>query len=275
MLATAIKISGKRLLIAIVQTVMVLAIVIVAVIAIAKMIVHVKDLTKNSFLSPFFSFEENGDFMLKCFHNMKLNIIYSKEFEVERIVNTLKKIDWYKANGYTIQLPASLDVSNITTLSKEIIFESVEKEYFEQNYINSKKYIEDNWSNIGIELLKNIKETSLVLQDCYNIQLTRYGVGGSYHLPNSIIINIQRMFEFGLLKTIAHESVHLSIQKLVEKYNVKHWYKERIVDLLLNKFVPKVNSFQKISIDTQKVDQIFKEFYPNIDKILRKTGSLE
>jgi hypothetical protein len=94
-------------------------------------------------------------------------------------------------------------------------------------------------------------------------------------MPNKIIINIQRMFEFGLLKTIAHESVHLSIQLMVEKYNIKQWPKERVVDLLLQEFAPKVNSFQKMSIDTTKIDEIFKKEYPDVNKILSSVGSLE
>lgn len=204
---------------------------------------------------------------------MKLNILYSEDFEVKRIIGTLKRIDWYKANGYTVQLPASLVAIDYSLLTEGDIKSAVSKEYSEQNYIESKKYIEDHWNNVGEELLKNIKNTSLVTQECYDIHLTRYGVGGSYHLPNKIIINIQRMFEYGLLKTIAHESVHLSIQSLVEKYNVRHWVKERVVDLLLEQFAPKVNSFQKIPIETKDIDETFKKEYPNIDLILRSLGA--
>ncbi len=206
---------------------------------------------------------------------MKLNILYSQELEVERIINTIKRLDWYKANGYTVQLPESLDVSDITNISPELIRVAISKDYNEQNYLVSQKYIEDHWGSVSDEFSKNIKNTSLLLQDAYDIQLTRYGVGGSYHTPNKIIINIQRMFEFGLLKTIAHESVHLSIQSMVEKYNIKQWPKERVVDLLLQEFAPKVNSFQKMSIDTTKIDEIFKKEYPDLDKILSSVGALE
>lgn len=206
---------------------------------------------------------------------MKLNILYSPELEIECITNTIKRLEWYKANGYTVQLPESLDISDVGAITSETIENSILKEYDEQNYLVSKKYIEDHWIPVGDELSKNIKNTALTLQDSYDIQLTRYGVGGSYHMPNKIIINIQRMFEFGLLKTIAHESVHLSIQSMVEKYNIKQWPKERVVDLLLQEFAPKVNSFQKMSIDTTKIDEIFKKEYPDVDKILGSIGALE
>ncbi|HAT68063.1 MAG: hypothetical protein A2481_01215 [Candidatus Yonathbacteria bacterium RIFOXYC2_FULL_47_9] len=206
---------------------------------------------------------------------MKLNILYSKDFEVERVVDTLKRIDWYKTNGYTVQLPEGLDVSDPSIVTREDIEIAVSKEYDEQNYIGSKKYIEDHWDDIGNELLKNIKNTSLATEEYYDIHITRYGVGGSYHLPNKIIINIQRMFEYGLLKTTAHESIHLAIQPLVEKYNVKHWVKERVVDLILEQLVPKVNSFQKMPIEIERTDEVFKEKYPNIDLILKSLGDSE
>lgn len=208
-------------------------------------------------------------------NNMKLNILYSPELEVERIINTLKRVGWYKENGYTVQLPESLDISDVTSITPESVKIAVSEDYNEQNYLGSKKYIEEHWNSVGEELTKNIKNTSLVLQNSYDIQLTRYGVGGSYHMPNKIIINIQRMFEFGLLKTIAHEGVHLSIQSMVEKYNVKHWHKERVVDLLLQEFAPKVSSFQKMSINTTKIDEIFRKEYPDVDKVLSSLILLE
>ena len=83
------------------------------------------------------------------------------------------------------------------------------------------------------------------------------------------------MFEYGLLKTTAHESIHLAIQPLVEKYNVKHWVKERVVDLILEQLVPKVNSFQKMPIEIERTDEVFKEKYPNIDLILKSLGDSE
>ena len=66
---------------------------------------------------------------------MKLNILYSKDFEVERVVDTLKRIDWYKTNGYTVQLPEGLDVSDPSIVTREDIEIAVSKEYDEQNYV--------------------------------------------------------------------------------------------------------------------------------------------
>lgn len=206
---------------------------------------------------------------------MKLNIHYSVDFEVERIWATIKKFEWYKTNGYTVNLPESLDLSNIDKITKEDIQEAVTKEYDEQNYLSSKKYIEDNWINFNEAFVSSVLVTGLVIQDHYTIFLTRYGVGGSYNLPNTIIINIKRMFEFGLVMTIAHETTHLLIQPLIVKYKVDHWVKERIVDMLLEKFAQKLNKFQRIPIDTQKIDEVFNKNYPDVECILKSLESPE
>lgn len=206
---------------------------------------------------------------------MKLNIYYSIDFEVERILGTIKKIEWYKTNGYTVNLPESLDLSDIDKITKEDIKEAVTKEYEEQNYLLAKKYIEGNWIKFDEAFVANALSTKLVIQDQYAILLTRYGVGGSYNLPNKIIINIRRMFEFGLIMTIAHETTHLLIQPLVEKYNIDHWIKERIVDMLLEQFAQKLNKFQSIPVDTQKIDEVFNKNYPDVELILKLLGSPE
>ena len=54
----------------------------------------------------------------------------------------------------------------------------------------------------------------------------------------------------------------------VEKYNINHWTKERLVDLLFDKFAPKINKIQTISIDTNLIDESFEKNYPNVEKII-------
>ncbi len=204
---------------------------------------------------------------------MKLNIHYSMDYEVERIGSTLRRLAWYQENGYKPILPESLDISDLPKITKEITMEAVSKEYNEQPYLEAKKYIEGHWSSVVEEFVKGVKSTDLVLHDEYEISLTRYGVGGSYWLPNEIKINIVKMYEVGLMKTIVHEATHLTIQKFIDRYKIEHWVKERIVDLLLEQFAPKLNEFQFMPIETQKIDETFKLHYPNVELILKSLGS--
>ena len=69
--------------------------------------------------------------------------------------------------------------------------------------------------------------------------------------------------------TIIHEIIHLSIQELIEKYEVEHWEKERIVDLIVFKIVPEIAKMQNISIDTKPIDEGFEKYYPDIEKVVK------
>src|SRR3989339_173648 len=142
---------------------------------------------------------------------MKFNIYYSIDFDVDRVLETINKFEWFKSNNYSVILPKYLDLSDIKKITKEDVKKVILKEYNEQDYLKQKEYLENN--------VEKIKSTTLVLSKDYNIYFTKYGVGGSYHLPNKIVININRCFEFGLLRTIIHEIIHLSIQLFVRKNN--------------------------------------------------------
>ncbi|OGD66789.1 hypothetical protein A2442_01540 [Candidatus Campbellbacteria bacterium RIFOXYC2_FULL_35_25] len=201
---------------------------------------------------------------------MKFNIYYSIDFDVDRVLETINKFEWFKSNNYSVILPKYLDLSDIKKITKEDVKKVILKEYNEQDYLKQKEYLENNLEKLILNenIEEKIKSTTLVLSKDYNIYFTKYGVGGSYHLPNKIVININRCFEFGLLRTIIHEIIHLSIQLFVEKYNINHWTKERLVDLLFDKFAPKINKIQTISIDTNLIDESFEKNYPNVEKII-------
>ncbi|MBU4246187.1 hypothetical protein KKG48_00090 [Patescibacteria group bacterium] len=204
---------------------------------------------------------------------INLDIKYSFDYEKERIKSTLDKADWFIKNGYSkwIKLPEGkkLDEIEINTSTEDYLLNKVEEEYNEQDYIKTKNIINEQWFKFAPKLEKYFKETSLKQEDVYIIQLTKYGVGGSYNLPNKVILNFQNKLELALFKIPVHEIVHLSIQSFVEKYNVDHWVKERIVDLILEKITPELNIMQKLSIDTKPIDESFEKHYPNIEDIIK------
>ncbi len=201
---------------------------------------------------------------------MKFNIRYSVDFEVKRILDAISRLEWFRSNNYTVILPESLNLSDAKKITEEDIKDAVLKEYNEQDYLKQKEYLENNLNSLIEECFaeKNL-DTDLSLSNQYDIHLTKYGVGGSYNLPNRIIANIRRSFEFGLARTIIHEIIHISIQPLVDKYNVDHWKKERIVDLLFDKFSSRINRMQKVPIDTKSIDESFEKHYPNIEEIIK------
>jgi len=202
---------------------------------------------------------------------IKLDIQYSFEYEKERIKYTLGKAVWFIENGYSksIKLPAGkkLDEINIST-STDYLFDKLE-EYNSSDYEKMKSNLNEQWSSFVVKLEKYFEETLLKQEDSYIVQLTKYGVGGSYNLPNTVILNFQNRTGTALFRTIVHETIHLSIQSFVDKYKVDHWVKERIVDLIFQKLDPELNMMQKLSIDTQLIDQSFEKHYPNIEAVIK------
>lgn len=159
---------------------------------------------------------------------MKINIKFGKEFDKNRIKNTIVKLDWYKKHGYRPQLPGGIDDKS----TDSEILEKVSQEYEEESYNNIAKILLNEFSVFSDKL-----EQSLVdifgknIQTNFNVYLTKYGVGGSYWLPNEIILNVNNKF---IVKTFVHEIIHLMIEENVKKYNIKQFEKERTVDLILH-----------------------------------------
>lgn len=208
---------------------------------------------------------------------IKLTVKFSPEYEVERIKWTLGKLQWYKDNGYNPKFPSGLETGLGTDISDDQIRDSVDAEYKEDDYKTQETYLLEKWNKVVDEASTEIKKTSLISRDTYTIYLTKYGVGGSYNYPDSIIINIKYMYYKGLLSTVFHEMIHLIIHTWITEYKVSHWQKERIVDLLTMKFAPQIqiNPNKPIPIEiTEPVDRIFNEHYPNIELVIKNVGLL-
>jgi len=60
-----------------------------------------------------------------------------------------------------------------------------------------------------------------------------------------------------LARVIFHEMIHLAIEPLIKKYNVPHWRKERVVDLLYKELLPEFSFKQKIPEKVHTVDNAF------------------
>ncbi len=204
--------------------------------------------------------------------NIALKFKYSPECEKERIKHTLDKSDWYIKNGYSnwIKLPENIKLTDIDgNKSIDILLNKAEKEYNQKDFNDVEEIVKKQWVKFSPKLEQYFEEASLVPEDFYLIELTKYGSAGSYNLPNKIIVNIQGRFGIGVSKALIHEMVHLSIQKLIDKYNVDHWVKERIVDLVLSRIIPDVATMQNIPIKTNGVDTIFNKYYPNIEGVVK------
>lgn len=193
--------------------------------------------------------------------NLEFN--FSINEEAKRVKNTLRKLSWYKENGYNPNFPKDLDLENLTT---EKIEQTISSEFDISIYEQKQYEIEKIWKDINKNFTKNLRSLDLPLQEKYLINLTKYGVGGSYWLPNEIIINYEKIENLSYV--ISHEIIHLTIENLIKENNIDHWTKERIVDLIYNRFHSEKSNLQTNPDEPEKVKEIFDRYFPDIKKVI-------
>lgn len=205
--------------------------------------------------------------------NPNIVTIYSTELEIKRVKNTFKKIDWFKEKGYwpRIRLPKLLaDKTSLNSTDESLIKNAVYEEYDEQKYISFSIETKKRWDAVCRKFDLSTIFSPLKLQKEYDIQLTQYGVGGSYYLPNHIVVNIHMKRSGSIESTLLHEIIHLSIQKLIDKYSVAHWHKERLVELIILKNLPEVAYEQNLPKEAYKVDKLFEQPYSDIESLIMR-----
>jgi len=185
-----------------------------------------------------------------------LNIKYSKKLEEQRIEKTLERLSWYDKLGYRPRFPEKINPRKDSLKKIKI---ALEDEFNEKDYKKTEKEILRNFSKVEnfCNKLKNVCGKNAKKE--YEIILTRYGVGGSYSLPNRIILNINSKSK---LNTILHEITHLMIEKYILKHNIEQNQKERIVDLILKS--------KGVSLRNYKMQERGKNHKENIDGLFKK-----
>ena len=203
---------------------------------------------------------------------IKLDIKYSLEYERERIKNTLNEAGWFIENGYSnwIKLPAGKKLEEIDVkTSEKYLLDTAQEEYVDDDYEKIRGLINEQWFKFAPKLERYFAETLLKPEEIYVVQITKYGVGGSYHVPNTVILNFNNKSELALFRNTIHEIIHLSIQSFINEYKISHWIKERIVDQIFQKIDPELGIMQKRDIDTKSVDLAFEKYYPKIEELIK------
>ena len=207
---------------------------------------------------------------------IKINIQYSVQKEVERVLDTINRIDGSIKRGYDIEkllFPQNLSYKDFKLMDKKQIEELIIKEYDINDYEKNIKYIQDRWIQIEPNLSKGIEKMKIPLIPKFNIIFTKYGIVGSYCSPNTIIVNFQKFYYEGVLRSIIHESIHLIINPFILKYKIDHWSKERIVDLIFLDIFPKLSKM-KVILNTSELDKIFYKYFPNIEEVIFRISEL-
>lgn len=205
----------------------------------------------------------------------KINIIYGKEFDTQRVKKTISDIGWFIKNNYqykNFSFPKNLDKEKLQSYTEDEIKNAVISEYNDDKYKEFESVIINNWEKVFAELKSAFQKSGLAYQDEYTVYLTKYGTGGSYNLPNIIVINTFSSTKERVLQIIIHEMIHLAIEESIIKHKISQAQKERMVDLFFVKYFPKRVFAQNVymSLDLEKYDQIFDDNFPDMKAVIEK-----
>jgi hypothetical protein len=202
-----------------------------------------------------------------------LSISYSREKELSRVLETIKRLPWYREHGYSetfAKLPLGVNDSS----PADEVSTAISNEYDPKLFTDTENSILNIWATVSNNFDELRKLSDIKLSNTYNVILTKYGSGGSYDTATgTIIINIgSAKRRERIHSVIVHEIVHMTIQHLIDKYSVSHWRKERLVDLLLEKYFSTSQISQKIAENVSAVDDAFTKLFPDIDAVARCIG---
>jgi uncharacterized protein YjaZ len=197
------------------------------------------------------------------------------EDEVNRVKYLCSKYEWYRENGYKPTYPKSISekFEKGEKITEEDIEEAVSDEFDSETITKKIVMAQEEWDKIKERFFESLKTLGLPLQEKYYVSITEYGTGGSYGVPDNIQLNFNQTRSLSFV--IAHEIVHLTIEHLIREYKIDHWTKERLVDLIMNKFFPENPKLQRNPPNAEQISEIFEREFPNIEKVILEVSKLK
>jgi hypothetical protein len=215
--------------------------------------------------------------------------------EATSIWRTINDYRFLEKQGYTINLPNDSLIDSLVTKSKNgtfgnddfsAIYTLLESKYFNpKNYQEAKQKVENDLDLLNdfldeIDSEKNQWDWKFNMFDKYKVVFTLYGTGGSYD-PDEGIITLLTNKKGGFMKyqnpayTIIHEISHMGMEySIVQKHNLNHGLKERLVDtfvyLMFEEKLPKykvqdmgdrsIDNYLNKKKDIESLNSIIAEF---------------
>ncbi len=205
---------------------------------------------------------------------MKLQFLYSKNKEKEKLLNIYDEYQWFIDNNFPIFLPKFYDKiykknkNNKKNFAKELNKE-LDKIYNKNSYESKKEQIKYSWRKIEKKFFNVLENHTLKTKYKYVCNISLYGPEGQFNFPNVVSLRVKNNKDIkSANETIAHELIHLLIYNNVKKLKLNYGQTEGVVDLFftetnLRTIFPKYK-LQKIGIYNKKLFQ----------KILKKTIDL-
>ncbi len=200
-----------------------------------------------------------------------LSITFSLENETARVKETIEKLSWYRQHYGESNARLPEGVGDKTSMGD--VAGIVSAEFNEDIYNDFAQHVQKEWANISNEIKRLSEMPDFHLLESYILRLTRYGSGGSYDSSRGIIIaSIELRSKEKIGGTIIHEITHVGIEHLIKKYDLGHWQKEHLVDLIVDRYFPDLRKMQKIEEDVSGIDEAFQRHFPDIEAVVRAVG---
>ncbi|MDW3646361.1 MAG: hypothetical protein R8P61_04850 [Bacteroidia bacterium] len=196
------------------------------------------------------------------------------QMETTSVWQTIRDIKFFEGHGYQVNLPKGELIQDMIKKSKAgefgnddypILYQFMEDSvYRESDYhkgiANLKARISFLEALVG-ELSQANWNWGFMTFETYQIHLTLYGSGGSYNPENASILlftNTEGGFKnyADPAYVLIHEIVHLGIEaSLIQKYEVPHAMKERVVDtIVFHFFGEKLPDYRRQEMGDNRLD---------------------
>lgn len=191
--------------------------------------------------------------------------------EFEYILSLINEREFFQQNGYVVKLPnhekfqnaffdkntPTVNVDELKLVFKNSIYRKNDYEKGTNKLSMAINDMASVWHTFG----QWCRDWDFKLFPQYQIALTLYGTGGMY-LPDEgrvvMLTNLNGEFQDeNPLETIIHEIVHLGIEEnIVSLFNLGHWEKERLVDLICtNSFKTIIPHYKMQDLDKTEIDK--------------------
>jgi len=200
---------------------------------------------------------------------MKLQFLYSKIKEKEKLLNIYEEYQWFIDNDFPIVLPKfyaeiyQQNKNNKKLFARKLSI-GLNKIYNENDYQLKNEKVKNNWQKIEQILFSTLDDFALNIRDRYICYVSLYGPEGQFKYPNIVnlrISNIKDIKEAN--ETIAHELIHLLIYNKAKKIKLDYKQTEGIVDLFFTETKLKTifpqYKLQNIAIHNKKLLQKIKD----------------
>ncbi len=199
---------------------------------------------------------------------MKLYFLYSKNKEMEKLLDIYDEYQWFIDNDFPIVLPEFYAEIYMRNKNNKKLFAKELKAKLNKIYNKNKnkyqlrkKKIKNNWQKIEREFFNVVQSFNLKIKNRYICYISFYGPSGQFKYPNIINLRVSNVKDIAEANvTIAHELIHLLIYNKVKKLNYQQT--EGMVDLFFTdtklKNILSTYKLQNMAVHNKK---LFREYF--------------